>query len=385
MKVAVLHSRYRSDGPSGENVAVDQQISALDDAGVEVLPIVASTDVLRSSRFYSVKAAARVSSFTGVSPDEALEKFAPEIIHVHNLFPNFSYGWLKKWASRTVATLHNFRPICAAGTLYRAGNTCRLCPDRSSFHAVRHACYRDSSAQSIPLALATRSSGRHNPLITYSQARIALNEEARLTYRTYFPDLKFDMVPNFVWAPSSGPPRPRSGFLFAGRLVEEKGVRWLLENWLEGERLYLAGDGPLRAWIEQETEKSSKCKYLGSLERADLIRLLASVEGVVVPSMWSEGLPTIILESLAMGTPVIVSNKMGASSSLEAGGGCVGFDVTLKSSLRDAIERLRVNFPKLSVAAREQYLQSYSPEIWTRRILQVYDDVLSAPKNIGRC
>ena len=44
MKVLVAHNRYRSELPSGENVAVDEEIDALGGAGIHVIPYLRSSD-----------------------------------------------------------------------------------------------------------------------------------------------------------------------------------------------------------------------------------------------------------------------------------------------------------------------------------------------------
>jgi len=37
-------------------------------------------------------------------------------------------NWLKRWSGPLVATLHNYRPACAAGTLFRDGKVCEIRP-----------------------------------------------------------------------------------------------------------------------------------------------------------------------------------------------------------------------------------------------------------------
>src|SRR4051812_31099182 len=69
-------------------------------------------------------AAFAVASGYGASPLSALSRFKPDVVHVHNLFPNWAWRWLNEWDGPLVATLHNFRPLCAAGTLFRDDHNC---------------------------------------------------------------------------------------------------------------------------------------------------------------------------------------------------------------------------------------------------------------------
>src|SRR5919205_1422355 len=115
LRIALVHSFYGST-VSGENAAVVAQADALRRAGHDVLLVAARTDELEGSRFYRLRAGLRVASGRGTSPLEALRAFEPDVVHVHNLFPNFSTNWLRAVDAFVVATVHNYRPMCAAGT-----------------------------------------------------------------------------------------------------------------------------------------------------------------------------------------------------------------------------------------------------------------------------
>ena len=78
-------------------------------------------------RTYPLEAAATVATGLGPSPIEQLRRFRPDVVHVHNLFPNFGKRWLRTWDGPMVATMHNYRPICPAATLFRDGRVCRDC------------------------------------------------------------------------------------------------------------------------------------------------------------------------------------------------------------------------------------------------------------------
>src|SRR6266702_8426604 len=93
-----------------------------------------------------------VATGFGADPTEDLRRFAPDVVHVHNLLPNFGTRWLDRWPGPVVATLHNFRSMCPAGTLYRSGHVCTACPDGNPGAALRHACYRGSTLATLPLA-----------------------------------------------------------------------------------------------------------------------------------------------------------------------------------------------------------------------------------------
>ena len=150
MRVAVVHSFYRSDQPSGENVAVLQQVGALRNAGIEILEVFRSTDEESEAPLYKVRSA--ISVATGVDfghPQRAISEFAPDLVHVHNTFPNFGTRWLTKLQIPIVTTLHNFRASCANGLLYRDGHICLECPTSGSKAAFVHGCWAPTKERSI--------------------------------------------------------------------------------------------------------------------------------------------------------------------------------------------------------------------------------------------
>jgi hypothetical protein len=93
LRIAVVHSYYSSRQPSGENVVVDLQIDALHRAGHEVELIARRTGDLEPARTYPVAAALRVASGRGASPRDRIAAFEPDVVHVHNLFPNWGRRW----------------------------------------------------------------------------------------------------------------------------------------------------------------------------------------------------------------------------------------------------------------------------------------------------
>ena len=123
------------------------------------------------------------------------------------------------------------------------------------------------------------------------------------------------------------PIEPEAGFLAVGRLSEEKGhiclVNAFAQILLEGaqSRLVLAGDGPLRPAIE------SRCRELGIADRVRITgwvsgeqvrQLMLESRALVLPS-FAEGLPVVLMESLALGRPVVSSWVAGIPELVEAG------------------------------------------------------------------
>ena len=187
--------------------------------------------------------------------------------------------------------------------------------------------------------------GLHNALRSWQHnidCFIYINAaQKKLLTKVGFPKEKFIYKPNFLPVEhTSACPKPETAerqplrLLFAGRLSEEKGIEILLDclELLESGpniELHIAGDGPLQSkvqeWIasratkhsqsDEPQQNSPKCKvrYLGRLEKLDA--QFAWAHFLLFPSIWYEGMPLILLESLCCGLPVI-GFRLGAAAQM---------------------------------------------------------------------
>ena len=149
---------------------------------------------------------------------------------------------------------------------------------------------------------------------------------------------RISVVPPFVHDldPGSLPAGPRH-VLFAGRLVEAKGVRDAIEVWRRSEvglPLVAAGAGPLRPELERE---GVRC--LGWLSRPRLAAVYRDAAALLLPSRWQEPFGLVGLEALSLGTPVVAWESGGVREWHPAGDRLVAWgDVSgLVRELRQAV------------------------------------------------
>ena len=158
------------------------------------------------------------------------------------------------------------------------------------------------------------------------------------------PDSRIVIKPNFAKAPSIESAGDRGYALFAGRLSREKGLGVLLDAWRELAPwpLKIAGDGPLQATLAARiVEENLPIELLGMQSREDLWRWLAGANLLIVPSIWFEGMPLVVLEALAMGVPVIGS-RIGGLGELLVDHACgLAFEPGDAKSLQVAARRVR--------------------------------------------
>jgi glycosyltransferase involved in cell wall biosynthesis len=80
--------------------------------------------------------------------------------------------------------------------------------------------------------------------------------------------------------------------------------------------LLVAGEGEERAALEAEA--GDRVRFLGALRREQVLELFAAADGVLLSSVW-ENFPHVLVEALAVGTPVIATRVGGVPEIVEDG------------------------------------------------------------------
>ncbi|MGC4857224.1 glycosyltransferase family 4 protein [Micromonospora sp. DT4] len=415
MRIVVAHNRYREAQPSGENTIVDSEIAQLTAAGVEVLPFIRSSDEIPSMS-KAAKALLPISPIWAPRAQQDLSRLLtehrPDVLHLHNPYPLIS-PWVVRTAHRhgvpVVQTVHNYRQVCSSGIYFRDGVICQDCKGRAlGVPAIKHRCYRDSAAQS---ALMATTLAVHRGTWRSVDRFIALTTAIADHLHDYgIPDDRIVVKPNAVLDP--GRPAPLGdGFLYMARLSPEKGVDLLLDAWRRHPvgalgTLRIAGDGELRRLVEAVAAERPDVVYLGQLDRAGVRAAVEASAVVIAASMWHDVLPTVIIEALASGRPVLgtalggIPYLVGADAPHEPAGtgpaetasavagqgptplpagvvtGTAGWVVPPEpAALAAALPVARAGAAVLSARARLRYEQTFHPDVVTTRLLDIYAGV----------
>lgn len=341
-------------------------------AGYAVEIFAQRTDERELRRLYPVEAAITVASGRGQKPQ--LGDFEPDIIHIHNLFPNYGKSWIKGASAPVVTSVHNYRPLCAAGTLYRDGGLCTQCSDsNSSLPAILNGCYR-GRAQTIPVALGQKF-GREDAL-RYADAVIVLSDQMRAMYaKSGVPVSRMHSLPNFLPQTLDGGVGAGAGdyWLYAGRFSEEKGILELLRRWPDGPKLVLVGSGELDSQVRALA--TSSVSVVGAVDRPRLLELMREAKGIVFPSRCFEGFPLIYAEALSAGTPILTwaPNVVSTLVRDEGTGMVAGSE-----DLQDVINIAEEAFPRLRAHCRTTYESKYTEAKWIPALDKIYRSAMSA-------
>lgn len=388
MRVLQLHNHHASKGGAMEVLAHEGSLLAGAGHHVEeyTLPAVEEMDLS------AVRAGAKAIWNRGAARDVSarIDTFHPDVVHVHTPFPLMSPAVFRAASAAgipAVTTLHSYRYSCVVGTCVRDGRICEDCVgSKLKLAGVRHACYHDSRGASAALTLGL---DLHRAIGTFHRSvtrYLALTDFARrLLIRDGFPADRIQVKPNSVPDPGfrPAPTSDERRVVFAGRLIDLKGVRTLLDAWAAtppGMKLVIAGDGPLRPLVEQRAAADDSISFVGWVEEQEVIDLMGSAEVTVVPSQWYEGAPLVILRSLGVGTPVLVSDLENLSTEVLQDGVGWAFATGDVTALAAGLSRLVTNPATargLRQRARESYDARYSPEVDLVRLERLYDEVTS--------
>ncbi|MFE9689716.1 glycosyltransferase family 4 protein [Micromonospora sp. NPDC005806] len=421
MRIVVAHNRYREAQPSGENTIVDAEIAQLTAAGVEVLPFLRSSDEIPAMSM-AAKALLPISPIWAPQAqhdlDRLLAEHRPDVLHLHNPYPLLS-PWVIRTAHKrgvpVVQTVHNYRQVCSSGLYFRDGVICQDCRGRAlGVPAVVHRCYRGSRAQS---ALMATTLAVHRPTWKSVDRFIALTTAVADHLRDYgIPDERIVVKPNAI--PDPGTPAPLGeGFLYMARLTPEKGLDLLLEAWRRHPvgtlgPLRIAGDGELRPLAEAAAAERADVVYLGQLDRPGVRAAIEASAVLLATPTWHDVLPTVIIEALASGRPVLgtalggIPYLVGADTPREptgtgpaevasapAGGsdrpaipdgieaGEAGWVVAPEpAALAAALPVAGAGAAALAGSARTRYERMFHPDVVTKRLIDIYADVAATAR-----
>jgi len=172
----------------------------------------------------------------------------------------------------------------------------------------------------------------------------------------------------------------RVGFL--GSLIAVKGPLLLLEAWGRiprelRERGSLVLYGPTHHEPEYVARVEAKAREVGArlggrLERAEVPRAHASLDLLVVPSLWFENAPLVIYEALAAGTPLLVSDLGGMAELVEEGRGGWQFRAGDAADLARRLSALLLDrSPLAAIGASRPAVPTF--EQHAREVLALYE------------
>ena len=382
MKLLLCHNHYRQ--PGGEDEVFAAEAALLESRGHDVVRYTVHNDEIegRSRLRLAVGSVWNRESHDRVR--RLIRRERPDVVHFYNTFPLLSpsvYYAARAEKCPVVQSLHNYRLLCPNALFFREGRACEDCLGKLiPWNGVLHKCYRDDRAASAVVASMLTS---HRLLGTWRRTVdvyvAGLTEFARRKFvEGGIPEDRLVLKPNFVF-PDPGKGDGKGGFaVFVGRFAPEKGVDLLVEAWSrlpEGLPLRIIGDGPLAPVVERAAKRHAEIEWLGRRSFDEMVAVLKRAAFLVVPSRWYEALPRIIVDSFAVGTPILAADVGAMGDLIEEGRDGLHFRAGDADHLAERAawlfehpdERLR-----LRAGARARYEERYTAEKNYQMLMDVY-------------
>jgi glycosyltransferase involved in cell wall biosynthesis len=391
VRILLVHNAYRSGSPGGEDRVFETEHAALAAAGHEVATYRRSNDEVFEGPWQHRLSALRMlfdPSVVHRQLSSLIRDFRPDVAHFHNVFPLIGVAGYRAAAAQgvpVVQTVHNYRWSCTAGFHFTRGAVCTRCTPRSYSSAVRLACYRDSR-------LASWSAGRANARMWRAWTRERLVDRfitltpfmADRLVNAGVPRARVVIKPNAVDQPAISATISKGTFskgryvVFSGRLSVEKGLLTLLEAWrqLPDIPLKVIGDGPLSTTVAATLRRERlPVEMMGYLAPKAAQELVAGAALQVIPSQWFEGMPLVLLEAWALGTPVVASRIGGLSQMITPGvdgeyvepGDAVGLAAVVRALMSDDSRRA-----SLALAGRRSVERRYGMQQNIQALQTIY-------------
>jgi glycosyltransferase involved in cell wall biosynthesis len=263
----------------------------------------------------------------------------PDVAHLHNIYHQITPSIipvLTQARVRIVMTLHDHKLVCPNYSLYDGKAYCYRCRGGRFHRAAATRCRDGSFGKSLLLSV---EAYWQKVTRVYDDVSFFL-APSRYMHDVFtaegFPSERVVYLPPFV-EPARADAEPSTGadareglpevyVVYFGRLSPEKGLFTLLDaiGRLARVPLVVCGDGPLRQALEEEASRMrARVHFTGHLDKAALDAVLSGATAAVLPSESPENAPYTVLEAMAMGVPVVVSNMGGLPELARMGGGVV--------------------------------------------------------------
>jgi glycosyltransferase involved in cell wall biosynthesis len=388
LRILIAHSHYGDYVVGGEGAVMSAEADMLAQHGHEVLRFERTNAQRMGKGLINFIDTARHMYWSPQAYEEigaVMDEFRPDVLHVHNYHISLTpavFVAAKRRGIATVMTLHNYRLICPTGQFLRNGKICESCLEGGwAWRPILSRCYPGGGlVKTIAAVHQHRLTKKDKRLADRIDAYIALtNFAAKKHVGAGIPASQMHVKPNFMADPFAGrePSSSGHGAVYLGRLSPEKGVDVLMRAWRGIDYpLSVIGDGPdmgaLRAMAPPQVT------FTGQLDKRGVLERLEAASFLVLPSLWYEGFPLVLVEAMACGLAIIATDLGGRAEIVPADAGLM-CEAGNAASLATAIKTL-IGDPALCVwmgeNARRFFLERFTAEPNYERLIEIYSAAL---------
>lgn len=387
MKLLVVHNYYRYTG--GEDIYSTSLVSLLKREKHEVKEISRYSNKIQDNTIAKMALVKNLFYNNNINREfeEIIKRFKPELVHFNNINPLISasaYHVCARHNIPIVQTIHNYQYMCPKKISFKENNICKKCLNKSfAYPAIIFGCCNHSRLASLFL-VSSFFFHKLNNTFEKIDAFIFPSEFTKSYYLKYteISEKKSHVLPYFVNINKfyDNSYRKNDYFLFVGRLSEEKGILELLNIFklLPDIKLIVIGDGPLRDKVSQY-KKYNNIIVKNFLKSEEIFIYMKNAIATVIPSLFYETGPIVMIESFANSTPVIAPNF---GSFKEAVKDCKTGLFYKQNNFKDLQSKIlfasdhKTEVLKMGQNAREEYEVKYTPEKHYQSLMKVYNSLL---------
>lgn len=380
MRILLIHNYYQRRG--GEDVYFDLLSDLLQKDGHTIFKFTKHSKNI-SSMYDKTKTATGLYTNPGIirEVDEIVHKFKPDIAHCNNIYPLITpavYFALRKNNIKILQTIHNYRFMCPKGHLFRNDKICDLCVKKQfALPAIVYKCYHNSYNASFHFA----ASHFFYNLRNYQKAIDHFIFTSTFTKNYYLehtniPESKAHIIPYCIQTDTTPSGKKSNHYLFAGRLSPEKGVLQLLQifSQMPNQKLIVVGDGPLKNQVLKY--KQENITVLPFASHDDVMELMRNARFTIIPSLWYETGPLVMIESMAKSTPVITPNYGSFTDTVSDGINGIEFQANnledLKEKIAYSTKIVDSSYSQMSNQALKTYNKMFTPAIHLKQLNKLY-------------
>ena len=243
-----------------------------------------------------------------------LNTFKPDIVYIHNTWFKANLGIfniLEKENVEVILKIHNFRFACtdtfSASKHYNRKEFCYKCGNKNKRFSVFNKYFENSYLKSFFVILYGKK--YMNILRNHNLKIIALNKFYKdfLTEKGIKESKVFINYNPFEISKKNTYTANSDYVVYAGSLVEQKGIKELIESWKKSNvnlKLLIIGTGQLKKEFTNKYS-SENIEFLGFIENEKAIDLIKNSRAVITATKMFEGQPRLISEASSYGIPSI--------------------------------------------------------------------------------
>lgn len=315
----------------------------------------------------------------------AVEK--PDIAHLNNISHQISpsiIDSLRKSGIPIVMSLRDYKLTCPVYTLLRDGKLCEECSGGRFYKVLTNRCTKGSVSKSA--VNMTEMYLHHKLMHVYEKIDEFISPSRFLLEKTLEMGFKgsINHLPNFIPVSEYTPSFSIEGnsIVYLGRLSEEKGVATLIESVRDLDvTLKIIGDGPLIPRLHEQIRARGQKNvvFLGFKTGKELKDEIRSSLFTVIPSEWYENNPRSVIESFALGKPVIGSRIGGIPELIQDWQTGLTFEAGNAADLREKIILVIKNKDKMvrmGMFARSFVEKEFNQDVHYEGLMKIYKGAL---------